>query len=243
MNKHIKPYQNSDLSKKKQVEQMFDNISHKYDFLNHFLSFGIDKIWRNKTIKIVSENNPKYILDVATGTGDLAFVAQKKLNPNKIVGLDISNGMLNVGRQKSKKRGLEEIIEFTQGDSEKLPFEDNLFDAVMVSFGVRNFENLVVGLTEINRVLKKDGKITVLEFSKPSKFPVKQVYGIYSRYILPIFGAAISKDKSAYQYLPESVAEFPEGIFFLRKLESAGFNSFFMKRLSGGIVTIYSAKK
>ena len=165
------------------------------------------------------------------------------LNPNKIVGLDISNGMLNVGRQKSKKRGLEEIIEFTQGDSEKLPFEDNLFDAVMVSFGVRNFENLVVGLTEINRVLKKDGKITVLEFSKPSKFPVKQVYGIYSRYILPIFGAAISKDKSAYQYLPESVAEFPEGIFFLRKLESAGFNSFFMKRLSGGIVTIYSAKK
>ena len=221
---------------------MFDNISHKYDFLNHFLSFGIDKIWRNKTIKIVSENNPKYILDVATGTGDLAFVAQKKLNPNKIVGLDISNGMLNVGRQKSKKRGLEEIIEFTQGDSEKLPFEDNLFDAVMVSFGVEILKTYG-GLSEINRVLKKDGKITVLEFSKPSKFPVKQAYGIYSRYILPMFGAAISKDKSAYQYLPESVAAFPEGEFFLSKLESAGFSSFFMKRLSGGIATIYSAKK
>ena len=222
---------------------MFDNISHKYDFLNHFLSFGIDKIWRNKTIKVVGENNPKYILDVATGTGDLAFVAQKKLNPNKIIGLDLSNGMLNVGRQKSKKRGLNEIIEFTQGDSEKLPFEDNLFDAVMVSFGVRNFENLIAGLSEINRVLKKDGKITVLEFSKQSMFPVKQAYGIYSRYLLPIFGAAISKDKSAYQYLPESVAAFPEGESFLRKLETAGFNSFFMKRLSGGIATIYSAKK
>ena len=170
-------------------------------------------------------------------------MAQKKLNPNKIVGLDLSNGMLNVGRQKSKKRGLEKIIEFTQGDSEKLPFEDNLFDAVMVSFGVRNFENLIAGLSEINRVLKKDGKITVLEFSKPSTFPVKQAYGIYSKYLLPIFGAAISKDKSAYQYLPESVAAFPEGESFLRKLESAGFNSFFMKRLSGGIATIYSAKK
>tara|TARA_B100000683_G_C12486816_1_gene553304 strand:- start:1515 stop:2246 length:732 start_codon:yes stop_codon:yes gene_type:complete len=243
VNDQVKPYQDSNLSKKKQVEQMFDNISHKYDFLNHFLSFGIDKIWRNKTIKVVGENNPKYILDVATGTGDLAFVAQKKLNPNKIVGLDLSNGMLNVGRQKSKKRGLEKIIEFTQGDSEKLPFEDNLFDAVMVSFGVRNFENLIAGLSEINRVLKKDGKITVLEFSKPSTFPVKQAYGIYSKYLLPIFGAAISKDKSAYQYLPESVAAFPEGESFLRKLESAGFNSFFMKRLSGGIATIYSAKK
>ncbi len=243
MNDQVKPYQDSNLSKKKQVEQMFDNISPKYDFLNHFLSFGIDKIWRNKTIKVVGENNPKYILDVATGTGDLAFVAQKKLNPNKIVGLDLSNGMLNVGRQKSKKRGLEKIIEFTQGDSEKLPFEDNLFDAVMVSFGVRNFENLLAGLSEINRVLKKDGKITVLEFSKPSTFPVKQAYGIYSKYLLPIFGAAISKDKSAYQYLPESVAAFPEGESFLRKLESAGFNSFFMKRLSGGIATIYSAKK
>ena len=243
MNDQVKPYQDSNLSKKKQVEQMFDNISPKYDFLNHFLSFGIDKIWRNKTIKVVGENNPKYILDVATGTGDLAFVAQKKLNPNKIVGLDLSNGMLNVGRQKSKKRGLEKIIEFTQGDSEKLPFEDNLFDAVMVSFGVRNFENLIAGLSEINRVLKKDGKITVLEFSKPSTFPVKQAYGIYSKYLLPIFGAAISKDKSAYQYLPESVAAFPEGESFLRKLESAGFNSFFMKRLSGGIATIYSAKK
>jgi len=243
VSKHVKPYQESSLSKKKQVEQMFDNISGKYDFLNHFLSFGIDKIWRNKTIKIVGENQPKYILDVATGTGDLAFVAQKKLDPKKIIGLDLSNGMLNVGRDKSKSRGLEQTIEFVQGDSENLPFESDSFDAVMVSFGVRNFENLNDGLSEIFRVLKKGGNIVVLEFSKPSTFPVKQFYGLYSNYLLPFFGSLISKDKSAYHYLPASVAAFPEGQAFLDELKKSGFNSFYLKKLSGGIASIYSAKK
>ena len=159
MSKVVKPYKTSKLSKKKQVEEMFDNISSNYDFLNHFLSFGIDNIWRNKTIKIVSQNQPKLILDVATGTGDLAFAAQKKINPKKIIGLDLSNGMLEVGRSKISKRNLNDKLEFIQGDSENLPFDNDYFDSVMVSFGVRNFENLNKGLSEIFRVLKKDGQI------------------------------------------------------------------------------------
>ena len=229
--------------KKKQVEEMFDNISSNYDFLNHFLSFGIDNIWRNKTIKIVSQNQPKLILDVATGTGDLAFAAQKKINPKKIIGLDLSNGMLEVGRSKISKRNLNDKLEFIQGDSENLPFDNDYFDSVMVSFGVRNFENLNKGLSEIFRVLKKDGQIVVLEFSKPKSFPVKQAYHIYSKYILPVFGSLISKDKSAYHYLPESVAAFPEGNDFLDELIDVGFSNSSLKKLSGGIASIYSAKK
>ena len=166
---------------------MFDNISSNYDFLNHFLSFGIDHIWRRKTIKIVEENQPKLILDVATGTGDLAFAAQKRIQPEKIIGLDLSNGMLEVGREKIIKRDLQEKLEFIQGDSENLPFDNDTFDAVMVSFGVRNFEDLNKGLKEIFRVIKKEGKIVVLEFSKPKKFPIKQSYNLYSNYILPFF--------------------------------------------------------
>jgi demethylmenaquinone methyltransferase/2-methoxy-6-polyprenyl-1,4-benzoquinol methylase len=222
---------------------MFDNISSNYDFLNHFLSFGIDNIWRNKTIKVVSQNQPKLILDVATGTGDLAFAAQKKINPNKIVGLDLSNGMLEVGRSKISKRNLNDKLEFIQGDSENLPFDNDYFDSVMVSFGVRNFENLNKGLSEIFRVLKKGGQIVVLEFSKPKTFPIKQTYHIYSKYILPVFGSLISKDKSAYHYLPESVASFPEGKDFLEELISVGFSDSSLKKLSGGIASIYSAKK
>ena len=243
MKKVVKPYKSSDLTKKQQVEEMFDNISSNYDFLNHFLSFGIDNIWRRKTIKIVAQNNPKLILDVATGTGDLAFAAQKKINPDKIIGLDLSNGMLEVGREKIKKRNLDNKLEFIQGDSENLPFEDDFFDAVMVSFGVRNFENLNKGLSEIFRVLKKNGKIVVLEFSKPKKFPIKQSYNFYSKFILPIFGSLISKDKSAYHYLPESVAAFPEGEDFLIELEKVGFSTLKLKKLSGGISTIYYAIK
>jgi demethylmenaquinone methyltransferase/2-methoxy-6-polyprenyl-1,4-benzoquinol methylase len=225
------------------VEEMFDNISSNYDFLNHFLSFGIDNIWRKKTIKIVAQNNPKLILDVATGTGDLAFAAQKKINPDKIIGLDLSNGMLEVGRKKIKKRKLDNKLDFIQGDSENLPFDNNFFDAVMVSFGVRNFENLNKGLSEIYRVLKKNGKIVVLEFSKPKTFPIKQSYHFYSKFILPTFGSLISKDKSAYHYLPESVAAFPEGEDFLNQLNKVGFSSLFQKKLTGGISTIYSAIK
>ena len=243
MSKVVKPYKTSELSKKKQVEEMFDNISSNYDFLNHFLSFGIDNIWRNKTIKIVSQNQPKLILDVATGTGDLAFAAQKKINPNKIIGLDLSNGMLEVGRAKINKRNLNDKLEFIQGDSENLPFDNDYFDSVMVSFGVRNFENLNKGLSEIFRVLKKGGQIVVLEFSKPKNFPIKQMYHIYSKYILPIFGSIISKDKSAYHYLPESVAAFPEGNDFLDELVKVGFLDTRLKKLSGGIASIYSGKK
>jgi len=243
MSKVVKPYKTSELSKKKQVEEMFDNISSNYDFLNHFLSFGIDNIWRNKTIKIVSQNQPKLILDVATGTGDLAFAAQKKINPNKIIGLDLSNGMLEVGRAKINKRNLNDKLEFIQGDSENLPFDNDYFDSVMVSFGVRNFENLNKGLSEIFRVLKKGGQIVVLEFSKPKTFPIKQTYQIYSKYILPIFGSIISKDKSAYHYLPESVAAFPEENDFLDELVKVGFLDTRLKKLSGGIASIYSGKK
>lgn len=222
---------------------MFDNISSNYDFLNHFLSFGIDNIWRRKTIKIVAENNPKLILDVATGTGDLAFAAQKRINPDKIIGLDLSNGMLEVGRSKIEKRNLNDKLEFIQGDSENLPFENQYFDTVMVSFGVRNFENLNKGLSEIFRVLKKEGKIVILEFSKPKTFPIKQSYHIYSKFILPVFGSLISKDKSAYHYLPESVAAFPEGDGFLNELKKVGFINLKLNKLSGGIATIYSAIK
>jgi demethylmenaquinone methyltransferase/2-methoxy-6-polyprenyl-1,4-benzoquinol methylase len=243
MRKMVKPYKSSENSKKKQVEQMFDNISSNYDFLNHFLSFGIDHIWRNKAIKIVAKDQPKFILDVATGTGDLAFTAQKKINPDKIIGLDLSNGMLEVGRAKIQKRNLNDKLEFIQGDSEALPFNDEYFDAVMVSFGVRNFENLNKGLSEINRVLKKGGKIVVLEFSKPKTFPIKQGYHVYSKYILPVFGSLISKDKSAYHYLPESVAAFPEGNDFLDELMKVGFNESKFDKLSGGIASIYSAIK
>lgn len=243
MQKIVKPYDSSDLSKKKQIEKMFDNISAKYDFLNHFLSFGIDHVWRRKTINLIAEKNPEFILDVATGTGDLAFAAEKKLKIKKIVGLDISNGMLEVGREKIKKKSLQSKLEFIQGDSENIPFENDFFDAVMVSFGVRNFENLNKGLKEIIRVLKPSGGIYVLEFSKPKKFPIKQLFYLYSKFILPFLGSLISKDKSAYHYLPASVDAFPEGEEFIHQLRKVGFSSSSFKPLSGGISTLYSAFK
>jgi len=243
MSKSVKPYKSSEKSKKEQVAEMFDNISGKYDFLNHFLSFGIDHYWRRKTISILKGQSPQLILDVATGTGDLAFSAFKRLQPKKIIGLDISKGMLEVGRVKIKRKNLEGSLEFIHGDSENIPFEDNFFDAVMVSFGVRNFEDLNAGLKEIYRVLKPTGQLLVLEFSKPKKFPVKQSYYLYSNFILPFFGKLISKDKSAYTYLPESVAAFPEGDAFLNELNKVNFKNTYYKLLSGGIASIYSAKK
>ena len=243
MSKTVKPYKSSEKSKKEQVAEMFDNISGKYDFLNHFLSFGIDNYWRRKTISILKSQSPQLILDVATGTGDLAFSAYKRLQPKKIIGLDISKGMLEVGRDKIKRKNLEGFLEFIHGDSENIPFEDNHFDAVMVSFGVRNFEDLNAGLKEIYRVLKPTGQLLVLEFSKPKKFPVKQSYYLYSNFILPFFGKLISKDKSAYTYLPESVAAFPEGDAFLNELNQVNFKNTYYKLLSGGIASIYSAKK
>ena len=237
----ITPY-NTDQSKKEQVAKMFDNISGKYDFLNHFFSVGIDKSWRKKAIKELAELKPKKILDVATGTGDFAFEAMK-LNPDKLFGVDISDGMLEVGRKKIKDRGLEGKMEFKNADSEALPFSDNQFDAVTVSFGVRNFQNLIPGLSEIYRVLKPGGKAVILEFSKPKKFPLKQAYFAYFKLIMPTVGKIISKDKSAYSYLPQSVLAFPEGKEFEDILKKVGFKSQKTMQVTGGIASIYTAQK
>jgi len=242
MNTIVKPYKDSDLSKKAQVAQMFDNISKKYDFLNHFLSMGIDVGWRKKVVKIIGKQNPDCILDIATGTGDLAIMLAD-LNVSEIVGLDLSEGMLAVGTEKVKAKHLSKVIAMIQGDSENLPFEDNRFDAITVSFGVRNFENLTKGLSEILRVLKPQGKLVILEFSKPESFIMKHLYGFYSSVILPFLGKLISKDRSAYTYLPESVAAFPYGKAFNQILKNVGFNAIENQPVSFGIATIYSASK
>ena len=224
MGTKVKPYNKANASKKEEVEEMFDNISGKYDFLNHFLSLGIDKLWRKKAVKILKEFQPKVIMDMATGTGDFAVEALK-LNPERVVGVDISNGMFEVGRKKMKKKGAEKIVEMVQGDSENLTFEDATFDAFTVGFGVRNFQNLDAGLTEMLRVLKPGGIGLILEFSKPKKFPVKQYFKFHSKYIIPTIGKAISKDKAAYKYLPESVAAFPGGQAFMNIMSDVGYNN------------------
>lgn len=238
----VKPYQSSGDQKKQQVEQMFDSIASKYDFLNHFLSLGIDKLWRKKAIRILSKYTPTQILDVATGTGDFAIAAMK-LNPEKIVGLDLSEQMLNVGRQKIEKLGLNQKIEFIKGDSEAMPFADNSFDSITVAFGVRNFENLEKGLEEFRRVLKDNGVAIILEFSKPKYFPMKQLYYLYFFGILPVVGRLVSKDQSAYSYLPKSVMAFPDDQKFLDILREIGYRSVDQKRLTFGIATIYIAQK
>lgn len=237
----VKPY-GSDKSKKEEVAEMFNNISKKYDFLNHFLSLGIDKIWRKKAVKSLSEVNPKKILDIATGTGDFA-IATLKINPTEVIGVDISQGMIDVGIEKIKKLKHDNVIQLRLGDSENLPFEDNYFDGLTVAFGVRNFENLEKGLSEMLRVIRSGGKIVILEFSKPKKFPVKQGYAIISKYIIPFFGKLISKDDKAYAYLPESIAAFPEGENFTAILEKLGYKNVTAQIVSGGIATIYSGKK
>ena len=236
----VTPYKQSEMGKKQQVERMFDNIAHRYDFLNRFLSLGIDSVWRRKAIKILNTVKPKSVLDIATGTGDVAFEIQKKLETEKLVGLDLSEGMLKYAREKSKKRGLEDKITFIKGDSENLEFKDNSFEGVIVSFGVRNFENINKGLSEIYRVLKPGGKLVILEFSKPKKFPVKNLYNFYFTNILPLWGKLISKDQSAYTYLPESVKAFPEGNEFCSIMEQQGFTKVEQKPLTFGICTIYS---
>ena len=238
----IKPDKHSDLPKKQQVEQMFDSIAPKYDFLNHFLSAGIDNLWRKRAINTLLTKKPRYILDMATGTGDLAFEALKRLNPDKIVGLDISEGMLSYARKKAKHRGIEKIS-FERGDSENINYSENTFDAVTVAFGVRNFENLNMGLNELQRVLKPGGSVVVLEFSKPQNFPVKEIYNFYFAKILPLWGKIISKDNQAYTYLPESVMAFPEGRDFLQRLEQAGFKETKAKKLTFGICSLYTAIK
>ena len=236
------PYQDSGDKKKQQVEQMFDHIAPKYDFLNHFLSLGIDKLWRKKAIRILKTYNPETLLDVATGTGDFAIEASK-MKPKEIVGLDISGKMLQIGEQKVKRRGLENIINFMKGDSENMPFEEQSFDAVISAFGVRNFENLQKGLSEFSRVLKPGGVTIILEFSKPKSFPFKQLYNFYFLHILPFIGGKVSKDTSAYNYLPESVMAFPEDRDFLNILADTGFSKLKQHRLTFGIATIYEATK
>ena len=239
----VLPYKDKEASKKQQVAEMFDNISHKYDFLNHFLSLGIDIRWRKKAVKQLTEIQPKLMLDIATGTGDFAIEALNKLNPDKIIGVDISEGMLSVGREKLKKKKLDDKIELLSGDSENLPFEDNKFDAIIVAFGVRNFENLEKGLAEMYRVLRPGGKVVVLEFSKPKRFPFKQLYNFYFKNILPTLGKTISKDNSAYTYLPESVRSFPDGNAFTSILDKLGFNKTECKPLTLGISSIYTGIK
>ncbi len=242
MNEIVTPYKESTTSKKSQVALMFNNISKKYDFLNHFLSLGIDKVWRRKAISMLLPYEPQQIIDIATGTGDLAISALK-VKPLKIVGIDISEGMLEVGKEKIKKKKLEHIIELKLGDSENLQFRENEFDAAIVAFGVRNFENLQRGLVEIRRVLKPGSPFVILEFSKPRIFPIKQVYNFYFKRILPGVGKMFSKDKSAYRYLPDSVLAFPEGKYFLGELRTAGFQSTREKRLTFGVASIYFAVK
>lgn len=239
----INPYKDSSDGKKEQVAQMFDNIAPKYDFLNHFLSLNIDKIWRRKAIEILKKSEPKHILDIATGTGDFAFEINRIIAPEKIIGIDISQGMLEIGKEKIKKRRLENVIQFYIGDSENIDFRDNTYDAATVAFGVRNFENLQKGLSEIYRVLKPEGEVVILEFSTPQKFPVKQFYRFYSRRILPFFGKLFSKDKSAYTYLPESVEAFPFGEKFISILKETGFKKCYCKVFSFGIASVYYGRK
>lgn len=238
----VKPYSEQG-SKKSQVSTMFDNIAPWYDFLNHFLSLGIDISWRKKTIRELRDLNPKQILDVATGTADLAIEAARQLSPAKIVGIDISTEMLEVGRVKLKKKGLSPIIELQSGDSENIAFADNTFDAVTVAFGVRNFENLEKGLAEMLRVLKPGGRAAILEFSKPTLFPFKQLYNFYFKNFLPVIGKITSKDPKAYSYLYESVQAFPDGKRFESLLGKIGFHSVKYKPFTLGICTLYIATK
>ncbi len=237
----VTPY-NKPVGKKKQVEEMFDNIAPRYDFLNHLLSVNIDKIWRKKAMNLLKEKKPQSILDVATGTADFA-IQLRKLQPKEIIGVDISEKMLEVGRVKLKNKNLTQLITLQRGDSEQLPFPDNRFDAITVAFGVRNFENLQAGIREMWRVLKPEGKLVVLEFSKPRVFPVKQMFYFYFHYVLPVIGRIFSKDQRAYTYLPESVERFPEGAAFTRLLEEAGFKNVQCKNLTFGISSVYSGEK
>ena len=238
----VVPYKDQSKSKKEQVANMFNTISPQYDFLNHLLSGGIDIIWRKKAIKLLQNKGIKTMLDIATGTGDFAIEALK-LNPEKIVGVDISEGMLSVGIEKIKKMGLEKTIQLQKGDSEKLPFSDNSFDAVIVSFGVRNFENLQKGLSDMFRVNKPGGYCLILEFSNPRSFPMKQLYTFYSKYCLPFLGKMISKDPSAYTYLPESVKAFPDGPDFIQIFKSTGYSETKWIPMTGGICSIYIGQK
>ena len=239
----VVPLKDSELSKKEQVADMFDNIAYRYDFLNRFLSVGIDVLWRKKAIRQLKDVNPKIILDVATGTADVAIMTAQILEPEKIIGIDISDGMLNFGRKKINKLGLAHLIELLNGDSETIKFDDNSFDAVTVAFGVRNFQNLEKGLSEIKRVLKPGGRLVVLEFSKPKALLVKQLYNVYMNVVAPGMGRLFSKNRNAYKYLDESIKKFPEGKNFTTILDNLGYTNTYCKPLSFGICSIYCGEK
>lgn len=239
----VVPDKLSDLSKKQQVARMFNDIAIRYDFLNRFLSAGIDQGWRKKAIRQLSEIKPKSILDVATGTGDVAIMASGLLHPDKITGIDISDGMLEVGRLKVRKLDLQDIIELLNGDSEAINFDDESFDAVTVAFGVRNFQHLEKGLAEIKRVLRPGGKLVVLEFSRPRLPIVRSIYNLYMKVVCPGMGKLFSKNRAAYQYLDKSIKKFPEGKNFTNILDKLGYQKTYSKHLSLGICSIYCGEK
>lgn len=238
----IKPYGDTG-TKVEQVEQMFDNIAPAYDTLNHTMSLGIDRYWRRKAINWLKPYAPQKILDVATGTGDFAILACRKLNPQLVLGTDISVGMMNVGKEKVEKEGLSGKIKFSREDSSSFSFQDDTFDAITVAFGIRNFEDLDKCLKEMNRVLKKQGQLVILELTTPDKFPMKQLFSIYSKVIIPIMGKIISKDSSAYKYLPKTIQAFPQGEIMREIILKSGFKSVQFKRLTFGICTLYTAIK
>ncbi|MEO6167573.1 MAG: bifunctional demethylmenaquinone methyltransferase/2-methoxy-6-polyprenyl-1,4-benzoquinol methylase UbiE [Chitinophagales bacterium] len=242
MKQPVVPYQEMNLSKKEQVTMMFDRIAFRYDLMNRLLSFGIDVGWRKRMLKMLTPSNPQVILDVATGTADVA-IQLAALHPKQIIGIDISAEMLNLGQVKLNERKLDSLITLEQADAENLPFEDNKFDAITVAFGVRNFEHLEKGLQELNRVLKKNGTLIVLEFSKPQQFPFKQLFQFYFTHICPLLGQWITNDKMAYTYLHRSVAAFPDGKDFTHLLEKNGFFSTQCTPLTFGISSIYTGKK
>jgi len=239
---HIKPYGKHG-KKGEQMEEMFDNIAPSYDKLNHTLSMGIDRSWRRKAIKALRPFRPRRIMDVATGTGDFAILACHELQPDALIGVDISEGMMNVGREKVSKAHLSDKITFAREDCLSLSFADASFDAVTVAFGIRNFESLDKGLSEICRVLKSGGHLVVLELSAPERFPMKQLFSVYSRIIIPLLGKCISKDSSAYTYLPQSIRAFPQGEVMQEVIRRAGFGKVHFKRLTFGICTLYVATK
>ncbi len=241
--KKVVPFQESKLSKKEQIANMFDRIAFRYDFLNHFMSLGIDRIWRRKALHYLDGLQPRILLDVAAGTADFSILAARILHPDRITGIDISKEMLEIGRKKIEKAGLSQKITLRLGDSEALPFEADSFDAVTAAFGVRNFEHLQKGLEEMCRVLRSGGQAVILEFSTPTVFPVKQLYHFYFRYITPALGKWIARSGEAYQYLPESVSAFPQGEKMINILKNAGFQKATCKKLTFGICSVYFATK